>query len=71
MRRYLALKPDPTSIAIFSTDPTERVFRRRYLDAHPITEDNPALKVFAEIGQHIVDAKASGNKVRYLTELVV
>lgn len=68
MRRYLQLKPDPTSYAIFTTDPAERVFRKRYLEAHPITEDNPPLKVFAEIGRHIQDARSSGNKVRYLTE---
>lgn len=69
MKRFLALKPDQTSYAIYTTDPSEKRFRKKYLEAHPITEDNPALKVFSEIGRHIYEAKASGNRVRYLVEL--
>jgi len=69
MRRFLQLKADPTSYAVWTTDPAERAFRKGYLDTHPITEDNPALKVFAEIGRHIQDARESGNSVRYLNNL--
>ena len=66
MKRFLQLKPDKTSYAIYTTDPAEKVFRKGYLAAHPITEDNNALKVFSEIGEHIQLAKASGTRVKYL-----
>lgn len=71
MRRYLQLKPSATTYAVWTTDPVEKEFRRQYIDAHPFTPDNPALKVFGEIGGHIQDAKASGNPVRYLANLKV
>jgi hypothetical protein len=69
MKRFLQLKPDKTSYAIYTTDPAEKVFRKNYLAAHPITEDNNALKVFSEIGEHIQLAKASGNRVKYLLDI--
>lgn len=65
-RRFLHLKVDPTSYAIYTTDPVESKFRAAYLKEHPITPDNPAFKVFREIGNHIQEAKASGNKVAHL-----
>lgn len=71
VRRFLQLKVDPTSYAIYTTNPDESKFRKRYLAAHPITEHNPAPKVFSEIGRVIQDANRSGNPVQFLENFTV
>jgi len=65
MRRYLYLKPDATSYAIYTTDPKESDFRTWWLQTHPYTEDYTPLMAFEDIGKHIQMAKRGGSPERY------
>jgi len=65
MRRYLMLIADPTSYAIYTTDPVESNFRSWWLSTHPYSGDYAPLHAFEDIGKHIAAAKKSGAPEAY------
>jgi len=69
MRRFLVLNPDPTSYAIYTTDPVESTFRSWWLQTHPYSEEYTPFQSFVDIGGHILAAKRSGAKEAHFRQI--
>jgi hypothetical protein len=66
MKRILKLDVDPTSYAIYTTDPVESAFRSRFLGSRQFTDDYTPFRAFDDLGKIIKAAKSSGRAVDYL-----